>query len=59
MICPTGEAKYFCSEDWTTQISLRTHNKSPFTRNGRGGKFGQFSLEGGGNKGCGPSSAVA
>ena len=41
MICPTGEAKYFCSEDWTTQIS---HNKSPCTRNGRGGKFGQFSL---------------
>jgi hypothetical protein len=20
MICPTGEAKYFCNEDWTTQI---------------------------------------
>jgi hypothetical protein len=33
MICPTGEAKYFCNEDWTTQISLRKHNKSPRTRN--------------------------
>jgi hypothetical protein len=20
MICPTGEAKYFCNEDWTTKI---------------------------------------
>jgi len=25
--------KYFCNEDWTTQISLRKHNKSPRTRN--------------------------
>jgi hypothetical protein len=33
MICPTGEAKYFCNEDWTTQISLKKHNKSPRTRN--------------------------
>jgi hypothetical protein len=33
MICPTGEVKYFCNEDWTTQISLRKHNKSPRTRN--------------------------
>src|SRR5216684_2198887 len=36
MICPTGEAKYFCNKDWTTQISLRKHNKSPCTRNGFG-----------------------
>jgi hypothetical protein len=33
MICPTGEAKYFCKGDWTTQISLRKHNKSPRMRN--------------------------
>jgi hypothetical protein len=32
MICPTGEAKYFCNEDWTTQISLKKHNKSLLTR---------------------------
>ena len=25
--------KYFCNEDWTTQISLRKHNKLPRTRN--------------------------
>src|SRR5258708_10779970 len=25
--------KYFCKRDWTTQISLRKHNKSPRTRN--------------------------
>jgi hypothetical protein len=24
MICPTGIAKYFCEEDWTTQISLKS-----------------------------------
>jgi len=33
MICPTGEAKYFFKEDWTTQISLKNHEKSPGTRN--------------------------
>ncbi len=25
--------KYFCNGGWTTQISLRKHNKSPRTRN--------------------------
>src|ERR1700688_3559033 len=33
MICPTGEAKYFCKQDWTAQITLRKHNKSPCRRN--------------------------
>jgi hypothetical protein len=32
MICPTGEAKYFCNEDWTGQIRLIPFNKSPRTR---------------------------
>src|ERR1700738_1421387 len=32
MICPTGEAKYFCKQDWTAQIRLRNHNKSHFPR---------------------------
>jgi len=27
MICPTGEAKYFCKGDWTTQITLIRFNK--------------------------------
>jgi hypothetical protein len=27
MICPTGEAKYFCKGDWTTQIRLICFNK--------------------------------
>jgi hypothetical protein len=36
MICPTGEAKYFCTKDWTTQISLRSHDDSPRMRNGVG-----------------------
>jgi hypothetical protein len=26
MICPTGEAKYFCKGDWTTQITLIQFN---------------------------------
>src|SRR5450631_761969 len=26
MICPTGEAKYFCKRDWTTQITLIRFN---------------------------------
>ena len=26
MICPTGEAKYFCKWDWTTQITLILFN---------------------------------
>jgi hypothetical protein len=34
VICPTGEAKYFCNEDWTTQIRLRSHDNSPARRNG-------------------------
>ena len=32
MICPTGEAKYFCEQDWTAQIKLKNHNKSPCMR---------------------------
>jgi hypothetical protein len=36
MICPTGEGKYFCKKDWTTQISLRSHDNSPRMRNGLG-----------------------
>jgi hypothetical protein len=32
MICPTGEAKYFCKRDWTGQISLKNHDKSLFMR---------------------------
>ena len=36
MICPTGEAKYFCKRDWTTQLKLKNHEKSPRTRNGPG-----------------------
>jgi hypothetical protein len=27
MICPTGEVKYFCKEDWTAQIRLICFNK--------------------------------
>src|SRR5258707_15721131 len=27
MICPTGEAKYFCKGDWTAQITLIRFNK--------------------------------
>jgi hypothetical protein len=30
MICPTGEAKYFCKGDWTAQIRLICFNKSHF-----------------------------
>ncbi len=26
--------EYFCKEDWTTQISLKNHEKSPGTRDG-------------------------
>jgi hypothetical protein len=33
MIWGVRKQKYFCNEDWTTQISLRKHNKSPRTRN--------------------------
>jgi hypothetical protein len=32
MICPTGIAKYFCEEDWTTQIRLNPQVKFDFTR---------------------------
>src|SRR5712692_2155109 len=30
------ERKYFCKEDWTAQITLRSHNKSPGMRDGSG-----------------------
>src|SRR5260221_1304258 len=33
MIWGVRKQKYFCKRDWTTQISLRKHNKSPRTRN--------------------------
>src|SRR5712672_643853 len=32
MICPTGEAKYFCKGDWTASIRLSRFNKSLFAR---------------------------
>jgi hypothetical protein len=32
MICPTGEAKYFCKGDWTGRITLIRFNKFGFTR---------------------------
>jgi hypothetical protein len=32
MICPTGVMKYFCEEDWTTQIRLKDFTKSIFSR---------------------------
>ena len=33
VICPTGQAKFFCEgEDWTTQISLNRLTKSRFWR---------------------------
>jgi hypothetical protein len=32
MICPTGEAKYFCKGDWTASIRLIRFNKSLFAR---------------------------
>jgi hypothetical protein len=32
MICPTGEAKYFCKGDWTGGITLIRFNKFGFTR---------------------------
>src|SRR6266566_5027793 len=34
MICPTGEAKYFCKRVWTAQIRLKSHNKSSCMRDG-------------------------
>ena len=33
MICPTGIADYFASEDWTSQITLESFGKSPHTKN--------------------------
>jgi hypothetical protein len=32
VICPTGQAKYFFEEDWTTQITLNRLTKIQFTR---------------------------
>jgi hypothetical protein len=32
MICPTGEAKYFCKGDWTGGITLIRFNKFADTR---------------------------
>ncbi len=32
MICPTGEAKYFCKGDWTAQITLIRFKKSAAAR---------------------------
>src|SRR5882672_6302258 len=32
MICPTGEAEYFCKGDWTGRITLIRFNKFGFTR---------------------------
>jgi hypothetical protein len=32
MICPTGEAKYFCEGDWTGGITLIRFNKFAGTR---------------------------
>jgi hypothetical protein len=36
MICPTGEAKYFCKQDWTGQIRLILFNKFDSARNSVG-----------------------
>jgi hypothetical protein len=33
MICPTGKADYFYSEDWTGQITLESFGKSPHIKN--------------------------
>jgi hypothetical protein len=35
MICPTGEAKYFCKGDWSGGITLIRFNKFDFTRKRR------------------------
>jgi hypothetical protein len=32
LICPTGQAKYFFAQDWTTQISLNRLKNLDFTR---------------------------
>jgi hypothetical protein len=32
LICPTAQVKYFCEEDWTTQITLSPLMKSSFWR---------------------------
>jgi len=32
MICPTGEAKYFCKEGWTPLPTNRPTGKSPHDR---------------------------
>ncbi len=36
LICPTPKAKYFCKQDWTGQITLKSLNKSPRPRDGFG-----------------------
>src|ERR1700724_1887572 len=38
MICPTGEAKYFCKRDWTGSISLIRLNKSAVARKPAGSR---------------------
>src|SRR6266851_2918616 len=35
MICPTGEAKYFCKGDWTGRNRLNLKENFSSTRNGR------------------------
>jgi hypothetical protein len=40
MICPTGEAKYFCKWDWTGQITLIRFNKFGRARKRRSGLSG-------------------